>query len=71
MYGAVRPSQIPLESLGLEGAQYHTRLNLDSTKHPLSSADASLAASEVSSPQLRLKQQRQSDASKGFPDAAF
>lgn len=31
-YEAVGPSQIPLESLGLEGAQYHTRLNLDSTK---------------------------------------
>lgn len=58
MYEVVKPSQVPLESLGLESDRTfqieHTRLNLDFTKHPLSSADASLAASEASSPQFRL-----------------
>lgn len=54
LYEVVEPSQVPLEQLGLEGAQYHTRLHLDCTKHPLPSTNASLVASEVSSSQFQL-----------------
>lgn len=54
VYEVVKPFQMPLVSLGLEGAQYHAGLNLDGTKRPFSSADASLAAPEVSSLQFRL-----------------
>lgn len=45
MYEPAKASQVLLESPRLEGAWYHTRLNLDFT---------SLAALEVSSPQIRL-----------------
>jgi len=54
MYKVVKPSQVALELLGLEGAQYHARLNINCTKHSFSCAKASLAASEASSPQFRL-----------------
>lgn len=54
-YEVVEPFQIPLESLGLEGAQYHASLNLDWTKHALFSANASLAASEANSPKFRFE----------------